>query len=222
MAPGSRSARRISLHRKLVSFCRNFDLDDITCYNPAGLHESTQGHTEIVAVDLSSGLEADDILTRRAFHAAHQFGLQGNFVSDAANRQVTEHVGMSGVQQLDTRALKGYRGMVRDIQKLGAFHVLIAQIDPRMQAGSCYFGLQRGTGRISLIEEDGAAHVLEVALDGSNHHMFDSKLDLRMVRIKLPEITSGRNRSMLCCHISTPPGLLFPRLKQTSEIGKRT
>ena len=85
--------------------------------------------------------------------------------------QLPDHLGMVATQQLHTGALKRDRGVTLAIQEIGGLQVRVAILHPRIQAGCIDLYFHRRAGRIGLVQNDGAAHALEVPLDRRKHHV---------------------------------------------------
>src|SRR6266700_7529773 len=88
-----------------------------------------------------------------------------------------------------------------DIQEIGGLQVSVAILHPRIQAGRIDLHFHRRAGWIGLVQDDGAAHALEVPLDCRKHHVLAGELDQRMRGVELPDTTGWNSRFTLRCHV---------------------
>src|SRR5947208_15640136 len=88
------------------------------------------------------------------------------------NRQVSDHLGVIMALWLDTGAFERDDGIVLDIQEVGGLQVGVATFHARIQGRCVDLHFHRGAGRVSLVKNNGAVDVLEVALHRRKHHVF--------------------------------------------------
>src|SRR6266496_4456160 len=182
-------------------FHSELDLDDVTHKETTGLQGQVPGQSEVVAVDRGPGIEGDNLPAHGILPTSGELGVQHDLACDAADGQIPDHLRMVAAQQLHAGALERDRGVTLDIQEIGGLQVIVAILYPRIQAWRIDLHFHRRAGWIGLVQDDGAAHALEVPLDRRKHHVLAGELDQRMRGVELPVTTGCNSRFTLRCHV---------------------
>ena len=97
-----------------MSLYRELDLDDVAYQQAPCLQSHIPVQSEVFAVDLRPGLEADGLRRTRHGHLSPsgEFGREHHFARDSSNRQVSDHLCVIMALWLDTGAFE------RDFQRL--------------------------------------------------------------------------------------------------------
>src|SRR2546423_3860906 len=191
-----------------MSLYRELDLDEVAYQQASCLQSHIPGQAKVFAVDLRPGLEADGLGRTRHGHLSPsgQFGLQYHFARDSSNGQVSDHLGVIMALWLDTGAFERNEGIVLDIQEVGGLQVGVATFHARIQGRGVDLHFHRGARRVSLVKNDGAVDVLEVALHRRKHHVFAGELNQGMIGVELPAAAGGGRAFAVCCHVLSSLG----------------
>src|SRR5664280_347499 len=205
-------------------FQLDLDVDLLGDDQATGLHDRTEGDTEILTVDGGRRAEPDPMVAVRVLHDALEADVEGDGLGHPADGQISFELELGRGLRLDGRAGEGPGGVVLHVEEIVGLEMTVTILVTGVHTAGLDGDRRLGVGRV-LGQDEGALERTEPTTDLGHRHVADGEpelgvggIDVVGTHCRVLDAVDGPAGDFCCCGHNCSLGLVLQAHRRLATL----